>query len=281
MAVDHRQHHVAVVHVAEQRLHVPRAARGGLRRLAEAEAGRLEDVAQALGGDAHVVLGDRVRGIERRRDERAQLAEAHGHDARGVLLQRGGRIEPLHAPRLHAALSARLGSHTTSSGAAAPRRFVARNELRELIAERRELVLGHEPGQRRVRVRLLGAQARDQGLDARPVGSRHRLRDLLQGGDRDVAVAPLAECVRERLHRPQCRLQLAPRKARSEDLERGAQPPRRHAHVVDPVDVVDVEHALGVLHQLGDANLHDARGGGPVRLVRLQPGNAAGLGHQL
>ena len=247
MGVDHGQHHVAVVQLAEQALQVTGAAPGRLSRLAEAEAGRLEDVAQALGGDPHVVLRDGVGGVERGGNERAHLFEAHGDDARRVLLERRGRVEPLHAPRLHAALPAGLGQpHDLERrrGLVLHRRRLGTcDELGELIAERGELVLGDEARERRVCLRLLGAQPRDQRLDAGAVGRRHRLRDLLERGDRHVAVAPLPERVGELLHLAQPGLQLAPRKAWPEDLERRPQPPRGDAHVVHALDVVHVEHA--------------------------------------
>ena len=82
-----------------------------------------------------------------------------------------------------------------------------------------------------VRLVLL-LEALDQRADSPPVRGRHLLVEDVQRSDRDVAVAPLSERVREPLHlrkRPPIGLG---RKAGLEDLERGPQPARRHPHVV-------------------------------------------------
>ena len=56
VALDLRQHHLAVVQLAEDVLEVARAAPGLRCGPAEAQLGRLEDVPDALRGDPHVVL---------------------------------------------------------------------------------------------------------------------------------------------------------------------------------------------------------------------------------
>ena len=87
-------------------------------------------------------------------------------------------------------------------------RLGACDEVRQLVAQRGELVLADEARERLVRGGLLGAQPRDQRLDPGAVRGRHRLRDLLERGDRDVAVAALPERVGQRLHLAQRGLQL-------------------------------------------------------------------------
>ena len=62
---DARQHHVAVVQLAEHVLEVACAPPPGLAGAAEAELGRFEHVAQPLRRDPHVVLGIDLLGFER------------------------------------------------------------------------------------------------------------------------------------------------------------------------------------------------------------------------
>ncbi len=78
VGLDPGQHHVAVVQLAEQVLEVAGTAPRRLRRLAEAELGRLEDVAKALRGDAHVVLV-------------ADAVELQGGRGEGAASRRAGR----------------------------------------------------------------------------------------------------------------------------------------------------------------------------------------------
>jgi hypothetical protein len=96
-AVEERLHlgdlHVAVVDLAEQVLDVLGQPHGGRRVGAEDRCGDLEDVAQALRRDPHVVQRDDLGRVGRLRHEPAQLVEAHADDPLGVVGQRLGRIE--------------------------------------------------------------------------------------------------------------------------------------------------------------------------------------------
>src|SRR3954452_2182572 len=97
VGVDQCEHLVAVVQLAEQRLDRLGLA-GALRgTFTERRPRELEHVAQALGGDAHVVesLGVTLW------VERVQLIEARGHDAARVVPERALRIETLDLARLH------------------------------------------------------------------------------------------------------------------------------------------------------------------------------------
>src|SRR5918996_785899 len=58
--LDAREHHGAIVDLTEDVLQVARAAPRRVGRLAEGEPGRLQHVAEPLGGDAHVVLRFRL-----------------------------------------------------------------------------------------------------------------------------------------------------------------------------------------------------------------------------
>src|SRR5205085_2306499 len=102
MLVQAREHHIGIVHLAEQILDLLRPAASGRPRTTEAERGGLEHVAQALRGDPHVVLHLRLVRVESSRGERTELPEAHLDYASGVLRERSLRIESLHLPRLHA-----------------------------------------------------------------------------------------------------------------------------------------------------------------------------------
>src|SRR4029077_5767819 len=73
----------------------------GVRGAAEAEAGHLEHVAQALGCDAHIVLCLRLA-VERRWREGEHLVEPHLDDPGRVLAQRARRVELLDGTGLHA-----------------------------------------------------------------------------------------------------------------------------------------------------------------------------------
>ena len=172
-------------------------------------------------------------------------------------------------PPVSAALAAATRPRAAPGSPRRPsaRRLRARDELGELVAQRGELVLADEARERLVRLRLLGAQARDQRLDPGRSGAAI-----------DFAISSSAAIETSRSRRSpsasasaftsrSAGLQLAARKAGPEDLERRPQPPRRHAHVVDALDVVDVEHALRVVDQLADADLDDLRRRDAVGLV--------------
>ena len=104
---------------------------------------------------------------------------------------------------------------------------------------------------------------------------------LLQRRDRHVRVAALAERVGDRLDLAQSLLVLGLGKARLEDLEGGPEAAARHAHVVHPLDVLDVEHVPGVIRQLARADGdHLGRRGG-VRLFRLKPFDRPRLRHRV
>ena len=94
---------VAVVDLPHQVLDVARPLGGRRRVLAEERPGDLEDVAQPLRGDAQVVEGLDFARVERARDERVQLGQAHADDPLGGVGERHVGIEPLDAARLHAA----------------------------------------------------------------------------------------------------------------------------------------------------------------------------------
>ena len=71
----------------------------------------------------------------------------------------------------------------------------------------------------------------------------------VQRGDGDVAISPLAERIGEPLHILQCPV-VRPGEAGLEDLECRPEPPGRHPHVVDALDVARVEDPLGVFGEL-------------------------------
>ena len=93
MGLDAGQHHVAVVQLAEQVLEVAGSAPRRLGGLAEAELGRLEDVAKALRGDAHVVLVGDALEIQGSRGEGQHLVQADADDPCRVVGQRRAGIE--------------------------------------------------------------------------------------------------------------------------------------------------------------------------------------------
>ena len=194
---------------------------------AEARAGDLEDVAQALGGDAHVVQRLDLRGVGRARHERAQLVEAHAHDALGVVGQRRGGIEALDLAGLHRAYSASAASASPRSRSRSPfSRACASASARASL-----------PAAWRAR------RPRDDGLHAAALCREHALGERVHGVDVDVGVAALAERVRQRLDVAERLLERLVREARREDLEHGAQAPRGDPHVVHALDVARVEHA--------------------------------------
>lgn len=154
--------------------------------------------------------------------------------------------------------------------------------------ERQHLVMDHPQASRiderlelYVRLPLLGAVALDQGLDAGAVGRGHRGREGVERFDRHVAVTPLAERVGERLHLLEDALLVLLREARPEDLDRRAEPARRHSHRVNALDLAHVEDVHGVLHELVDTHLEHPGRNLPVREVRRQSRDVSGLGHLL
>ena len=177
-----RQHHVAVVDLAEDVLEVARPAARGVGGTAEGEAGHLEHVAKPLRRDPHVVLGLRLA-VERPRREGEQLVEPHLDDPGGVLAEWARRVELLDRPGLHAAAAS--APRTSSS-------MLSRSALRLLLGDQRRQVL--------VRLLLLAAELLDQGGDTAAIGRRHLIVEVVERGDRHVAVAPLPEGVGEPLH---------------------------------------------------------------------------------
>src|SRR4051812_38783427 len=112
--------------LAEQVLQVLRAPEGGGGVRAEAGVGGdLEDVAQPLGGDPHVVQRGDLGRVERLRDERPQLVETHVDDALGVVRERRRGIEALDLARLHAAASGPAAPSPSSAGTGAASRGAA------------------------------------------------------------------------------------------------------------------------------------------------------------
>ena len=210
----------------------------------------LEHVAQPLGGDPQVVLGAPRRRIERRIGERKHLSGPDPDDALGVDPQRRRRVEALDLARLHVfAAFASFFSRRRSLRS----RFLARYGANSSFA-----------------CALLGAQRHDPRRQRLAIGLRSLLREPGEELELDVAVAALAERVGQSLH-PLQRLAMAlPGKAGLEDLQRRPQPPRRHPHVVQAVDVLDVEHALGVREDLGRPDPHNPRGGSGERLVAIE-----------
>ena len=71
------------------------------------------------------------------------------------------------------------------------------------------------------------------------------------------------------------------REARPEDLDRRAEPARRHSHRVNALDLAHVEDVHGVLHELVDTHLEHPGRNLPVREVRRQSRDVSGLGHLL
>src|SRR3954471_1585287 len=109
------KHDVAVVQLSEDLLEVPGAPSRDLAGPAEAELGRLQRVAQALGRDPHVVLLFDATGLERLRRERPQLVQPYPHDASGVLRQRPAGVELLHPAGLQPASATATASASTTS----------------------------------------------------------------------------------------------------------------------------------------------------------------------
>jgi hypothetical protein len=124
-----------------------------------------------------------------------------------------------------------------------------------------EVVRRDEPSELLVRAPLLVTQPLDQALDPGVVGRGHLPDQPLERHDRDVPVAALTERVGKLLHIAEVRLQPSGWKARLEDLERGTQPPRRDAHVVDPLDVAHVQHSSRVVCEFLCPHLDDLRRG--------------------
>src|SRR3954451_11679932 len=103
VALDARDHHVAVVYLAEQILELLRPLGRPGRLVAEHGRVQLEHVAQALGGDAHVVQGVDVRRVEHGGRERTQLVGAQRDDPSRVRAKVPLGVEPLYLARLHVA----------------------------------------------------------------------------------------------------------------------------------------------------------------------------------
>ena len=145
---------------------------------------------------------------------------------RALSAERPGRVEVLDLARLH--------SRASSSSAAA--QVVGERALERLA-------------QRRVPVGLLGRGARDEqvepGWSSSGSSSRSSQAAICTSGSRRSPSAS-ASCLTSRSRVPV----LAAREARREDLERRAQPAAGDAHVVDALDVVGVEHAVGVDEEL-------------------------------
>ena len=257
-----RQHHVAVVDVAEHALQSLAASRAAFASGAEAGAGDLQHVAQPLGGDPHVVLGRRRRGLERARGEGAQLVEPGADDPRRVGTQRRRRVEAL-APRAPSSLRrlrrACAGGAAASSAARARRRAPAR---RSPAAARRAAARSAPP-----------AAARSPSGASSANRSRNSIATSRSRRSPSASASALT-----RFSARRCRLR---RKARLEDLERGAQAPGRHPHVVHPLDLVDVEHAVGVLEDLGRPHLDHARRRTRERLLAVESGDLARTRHAL
>ena len=107
-----------------------------------------------------------------------------------------------------------------------------------------------------------------------------------------VAVAALAERVGERLDLLQRGAEAPLRKAGLEDLQRRPQAPGGDPHVVDALDVADVEHALGRVGELARAHRDHLRGRGAngssspssgigrAFAIRVQPKRRRRLGRQ-
>ena len=130
-----------------------------------------------------------------------------------------------------------------------------------------------------VRVALLGLKPFDQRRDSAAVGRGHLVVECVKRGDCDVPVPPLAKGVGEPLHLAQSLGIRLRREAGLEDLERGAQPPGRHTHVVDALDVAGVEHPLSVLGELARPHRDDPRGNLRIGVFGAQVGDRLGLGH--
>ena len=162
--------------------------------LAEHGARDLEDVAQPLGGDAHVVQGDDLLGVGGPGHEGAQLVQAHEHDPPGVVGERPVGVEPLD-----------LRAFTGGSSALAPSPRVRGAGGRAAVrAASGRAVLGaaHERRLRRLdrHARLLVADALGGVAQAsrRPCRSRSRTRSSSAREDLVAARLARAEVLGER-----------------------------------------------------------------------------------
>ena len=236
-----REHLVAVVDLPQQVLELLGPLQRGPRVGPEAERGDLEHVAQPLGGDAHVVQGLDLLGVQRLGREGVELVEAGADDPLGVGGEARGRVKALDPARLHAARS--------------PHQFAqAALEVVLLRAAKRL-------GKAHVGLGLLGPEAVGEQRHARAARRLDAGGEAIEGGDVDVGVTALAQRVGQRLDVAQHAAVQALGEARGEDLEHGAQAARGHAHVVDALDVGRVEHVVGVVGQLLGAHRDDLRRG--------------------
>src|SRR3954469_16302622 len=103
VALDARDHDVAVVDLAEQVLQLLGALGRLLGRLAQHRLVELQHIAKPLCRNSHVVEGVDVRGVEYVGREGAQLAGAPLHDSSHVLEEVPLGVEALDLARLHAA----------------------------------------------------------------------------------------------------------------------------------------------------------------------------------
>ena len=158
------------------------------------------------------------------------------------------------------------------------RAFTARrrlDQLAERVAQLAEPLLGHERRQPLVRLPLLLAEPGQEDLQPPPVGGRRLLQEAGEEGDRDVAVAALAERVGKRLDLLQRPLVALAREAGPEHLQRRPQAAARDPHVVQRLDVVEVEDAARVLEDLAGADLDHPRRRQREGLLAVEPGYVA------
>jgi len=121
---------------------------------------------------------------------------------------------------------------------------------------------------------------RDVAIDAMTkIGLGHRDLEALEHVDVHVGVSPFTQGVGQRFdvaeHAPMQRAL----EARREDLQNGAQAPRRHAHVVHALDVGGVEDVRGLVEQLGAAHRHDLGRRHAEGSLAVEPRDGARLGH--
>ena len=227
---------------------------------AEARAGQLEHVAQALGGDPHVV-------------QRVDLAP--GRAARGM-------NEHSSSSRVRTIRSALSASGPAGSRPLTLRAFTRASSRRPASASSRPRRSGcaacssaaaSDRVARRLRARSRAASAATPARSARGTAAG----ELLQRVDLHVGVAALAERVGQRLDVAQRRLERlgGEARARRSPAPRAAAAWRRACRA--RARCRRVEHVVGVLEQLLGADRDDARGRRREGLARVERRSSAAL----
>ena len=132
------------------------------------------------------------------------------------------------------------------------------------------LGMGERLRQVRVGLELLVAQLADDLVDGGSFGAASFAAQRVQQLDQHVAVAALAERTGEFFHIGERGARRLAREAGAEDLEGGAQAPRRDSHLVHALRVIRVKHAFGAGKHLAGARPNDRLPRLAVGLVRAQ-----------